>query len=817
MIRTCDIGETEGDVETKIILPILQKDTYLGIPNGYIKSKDYLSPRDIDKGGSKKSGYYPDFAVFINSLPVCVIEAKSPENSTQDAYREACLYAHEINRSYPSQINPCCVVIGSNGKTIRAGFWDSDPVVNCPIEDLVVGSKTLSEFQELSSFGVLTVLSDEISSKLRLSDFRRPFNQGEGPALINSKIGSNTFAADLSPILRRYFTSHSQQEEREIYERAYILSSEIQSHDRNLQAFLKDRITRSKSAGRTELRPKKSGEPHLEGVVKSQVSKTRSEGVLQLLTGPVGAGKSLFVRRYKEFLQPNEIADVTHWAFLNFNDAPPRLKDAKEWACSEFVNSLSDEGAPFDLTDGRDQERIFSSKIRERRAFYDRVNKVNEGRGELEKARDYEQWRQDPEICAECLSRYLQGDRGGTIVAVFDNVDRRDTEEQLITFQLALWFMSQMRCLLILQMRDVTFERFKNEPPLDTYRSGTVFHISPPRFVEVVRRRLELSLEHLSIQAPDTVTYTLSSGTRISYPRSKAGEFLNAIYSEIFQRPRNISTIVEALAGRDVRRALDMFMSIITSGHMSEENITNIARGSRENAISEYQIIRILMRGDYRYFSENSGFIANIFYCDSNWVRPSNFIIPEILFWLFGKRKLAGDNGQMGYFSVLQICEVLGVYGFVNSDVFDACRYALKNNLIEADTLSVVELSLDDCVKITASGWVHMRLLSERMEYLASVLPVTPINNSGLRSVIFDKMRIENKFGDLRFHQIRDLTKHFQQYLAVQKTQLDKHHEYANEKKSGAVYILSKIDRALSGRSKKNGKGGGSQLDLLDG
>ena len=69
------------------------------------------------------------------------------------------------------------------------------------------------------------------------------------------------------------------------------------------------------------------------------------------------------------------------------------------------------------------------------------------------------------------------------VVAVMDNVDQLSLENQLAAFSLSLWFMDQSKAFVILQMRDETYERFKDKPPLDTYRSGVVFHISPPRFL----------------------------------------------------------------------------------------------------------------------------------------------------------------------------------------------------------------------------------------------------------------------------------------------------------------------------------------------
>lgn len=213
-----------------------------------------------------------------------------------------------------------------------------------------------------------------------------------------------------------------------------------------------------------------------------------------------------------------------------------------------------------------------------------------------------------------------------------DNVDRLDLESQLAAFRLSLWFLDQSKAFIILQMRDETYERFKDKPPLDTYRSGVVFHITPPRFLDVVKRRLELSLEFLSRNTPETLEYSLSSGIRITYPNSMLGQFLKSIYLELFDHKHNVSRILQGLAGRDVRRALDMFVSILNSGHLQEEAITSTAKGAGGITIPEYRVLRILMRTEYRFFNDNSGFVANIFHFNETWRQPNNFILPEILF-----------------------------------------------------------------------------------------------------------------------------------------------------------------------------------------
>ncbi len=808
--------QSEGDVEAQVVLPLLTNSDMLDIPLGLVRAKEHLRPIDIDKGSSKRKGYFPDFAVYLNALPTCIIEAKSPTNSVEEGYREAALYALELNKKFEGGVNPCQCLIATNGVTLHAGPWDSDATVKCEVVNLFVGSAALGKLQELVGIGALTSLGNHTSGQIRFEKFKRPFNQGEGPALINSKVGNNSFAADLSPILRRYFTSHGQQEGEDIWEKAYISSSEVTTYDKALESFLKERISIAKSAGKKLLAPTKSRESSLETVIRRYDSDRPAEGALQLVTGSVGAGKSLFARRYKEKLQPPEISKVCHWAFLNFNDAFPKLENSRKWVCENFLTSVKEEGAPIDLEDAEMQEKIFSANLHQRKSYYDRMNSHGDRRGDLEAARDIEQWRQDPEISATAVARYLHGDKGQNIVVVFDNVDRRSVDEQLQCFQLALWFMAETRALVILTMRDVTYELYKNEPPLDTYKSGTVFHISPPRFIDVVKRRLELSLDAMQQEIPKEISYSLQSGAQVKYDGEKASDFLRSVYQEIFERPRNISKIIEALAARNVRQSLDMFMSILTSGHMSEDILTRLTIGGREASISEYTLIKILMRGDNRFYSETSGVIANIFHCDASWKRPSNLICIEVLYWLIGNRKLKGDNGHMGYFSLSHISQTLEGMGFVGSDVLAACEFLVSKALVEPDTLSLMKLSQDDCIKVTASGFIHMRILSERIEYLHSILPTTSVNSERLSSRVFDAMGVENSVGRLSLSRSLTLVKQFGEYLSDQRKELRKHDGYGSLQKTGADYIIGHIEASVANFSDNNDRNRSLQQDFLD-
>ena len=110
----------------KIILPLLKNKMPegIGLEEYNIQTKASLKKILIDKGSNAKL-YYPDFAVTILGLPIMIVEAKKPNEDLNEAYRQACLYASEINREFPRNINPCQFIIACDGLNLHAGKVDS--------------------------------------------------------------------------------------------------------------------------------------------------------------------------------------------------------------------------------------------------------------------------------------------------------------------------------------------------------------------------------------------------------------------------------------------------------------------------------------------------------------------------------------------------------------------------------------------------------------------------------------------------------------------------------------------------------------------
>ena len=88
-----------------------------------------------------------------------------------------------------------------------------------------------------------------------------------------------------------------------------------------------------------------------------------------------------------------------------------------------------------------------------------------------------------------------------------------------------------------------------------------------------------------------------------------------------------------------------MFVAILTSGHLSEDAITSQTHGAGAITIPEYTVLKILMRTEYRFFNDESGFVKNIFSFDQTWANPNNFLLIEILYYLTSNRRVRGQIG----------------------------------------------------------------------------------------------------------------------------------------------------------------------------
>ncbi|MBO6717772.1 MAG: type I restriction enzyme HsdR N-terminal domain-containing protein [Rhizobiaceae bacterium] len=757
-------ANTESDVEQFFLTPLMTEGHFLGIPETSIRTKESLAVYEIDKGRTRKR-YVPDYVIYSEGIPVLIVEAKSPEESLEDAYAESQLYALELNKNFPSETNPARWVLVSNGRELYCGRWDqAKPVCRFQTSEISVGTKALAVLRDHIGWDNLQLVAAKAIVDLLPSEWTLPSEVlGENRVTL-AKAGHNSLFEELEPLLRRYFNPRDKEFEDEIIKNAYVNTEEVTKYERNFEDFLRNRIIpASDSAGR-EIETTKRGAPNFGR--KLEVLSSRRQPFMQLVIGGVGAGKTSFLKRYFNYLISDEIKERIVYFRINFNNASEDLSDIRDWVCNSFVECVRDNFAH--VVDTRTEEgllSVFSGEIRDKAGAYSLLRKSSEQNYLERLGNDMLEWMSKPEVFAKNLARCIAGDRALILVVAFDNVDRREREAQLKIFQTGQWFMNMTKSVCIMTIRDETFEVYKDEKPLDAFLKTGNFYIRPPRFVDMVTKRLNLAISNIENLSAKHFTYEIEGIGRVKYPATSLGSYLTAVYVDLFQKKRRITLVLEGLSGKNARRSLEMFSAVLTSAHFDTREFTSAALTAGAHHIQETTLLRALMRTNYLYFKPGHGFVRNIYDFPLSSERPSHFIKFEILRFLVENRKKMGDTRYEGYFSVEYICKRMNGMGFVQSDTISVLSAMLADELIMSEELTLAPVSFNTAVRVRSSGYIHYRILAQRTEYISSCALVTPLSDAKTAERIGRLWHIVDPKTDARGRSKREAAYHFIEYL----------------------------------------------------
>ena len=154
--------------------------------------------------------------------------------------------------------------------------------------------------------------------------------------------------------------------------------------------------------------------------------------------------------------------------------------------------------------------------------------------------------------------------------------------------------------------------------------------------------------------------------------------------------------------------------------------------------------------------------------------------------------------------------------GYPQEDIVSCSIWLLRNNLVEADHMNSIELALEDSVKITAAGFIHLRLLSERLEYIYGVLATTPISESTVAEEIARFIDAENQSERVGVRRMVACVRGFLVFLKQQHALLVAAYPNFGTKECGSNYIIEQIEHALRFAEQPRTTGP-IQPNLLDG
>ena len=732
--------ETESDVEQKVIYPFLTRTSVdgLGINKEYILTKRNIKSLEIGKGSTKKI-YYPDYLIIINGVPVLLVEAKTPGEDLDTAFQEARLYALELNAKYDSGLNPLTKIIATDGYEWLAGEWDNNQG-SYRINEISPADKDCASFLEEFSLISLTKLSEEFIAKSSPKKFWKPRRMMGGKAAQNEEVGHNSFGATLISEYGNIFNPNTLNDRQYIAREGYISSKRRERYTKPIDQII--RAAQPVSSSDSKL-IEDTDNPR--EIIDKFRGRSPLENKILLIVGSVGSGKTTFIDHLKEVALPSDIIDSTLWLRFNMNESPVSTGEVYDWLRQKIIQQckLAYPNIDFDLLDTL--KKLYSVEI----------NRFNKGEGQLLSGDEYN--RELFNIIRECKSRthetalaytrYCGTERGKLVVIVLDNCDKRTLPEQLLMFQAAQWLQNEFRSLIILPLREETYDNYRDRPPLDTALKDMVFRIEPPLFNYVLHSRVQLVLKEMTrSSSSNTLSYSLPNGFNVEYSKDERSYYLTSIVNSIFVHDAQIRRMIVGLSGRNIRRALEIFLEFCTSGHITEGEFLKIRQSEGRYALPLHIVTRVLLRLNRRFYDSDNSYLKNIFSTEKDDERANHFTRFAILKWFYNNFGTSGPTGLKGYFPLVDLKKGLVKFGFSPKVITREVDYLLLGQCLISEDFRETGITDEDLLRLSSAGFVHLDMLSN-ISYLAALAEDTLFPVETIARRVSDRMgSIQNQY-----------------------------------------------------------------------
>jgi hypothetical protein len=433
----------------------------------------------------------------------------------------------------------------------------------------------------------------------------------------------------------RYFDDITDAGRRNMLEKCFVTSSELNHYQGELQRTLKDSAP-AFAADAIELSPENRMD-----LFQSQSGDRR--GRVALVMGSVGCGKTTLI--HKVLIEArkddrlicvvidliNEVTDENIdvpsllWQYLM--DTWRRIEpESYHYSnlCKIFGLEISQ------LKDGA-RSKVFK---KEPSKFID------------EEAQLLDRLSSDPRKFLSSCWRYYQQKRRG-IVVVFDNVDRASQGYQQQVYAFAHRIADETGVTAIVTMREFTFFRGKEAGFLDVRSSDRVFHLQTPNLIQVLARRINYVKSH---QSDDhRLSKWKRSGDWESFQKSaeRHSEMLKNVFLTTKEGQERLS-LLQAVSWHNIR----YFFQLLRQVHL--------ALGSSVNPWTISEIVASLMAPPSTTHGRPA--INNIFRPPYQYQQFQSYFLKLriLLLLLYGQQEYETKRGT----SVNQLLSLLSLYGY---------------------------------------------------------------------------------------------------------------------------------------------------------
>jgi hypothetical protein len=594
----------------------------------------------------------------------------------------------------------------------------------------------------------------------------------------------NKLSSQLQPIVKYIFEDITEHNDLELLRSCYVHSDSLRVAARDLDVIITDAMpTFLEEEGAQEITQTETTGGSFELALKSSV--VGSQGELYLLLGGIGSGKTTFLKRYQRLLAKDLLDHQALWFHLDFLK-PPEQTQLDGFVWRSLLDDLRARYGDMALEERKFLKKILSDKLTALEATALRGVKKHTEAYEEKISPFLQTWQSDLQDYVPRLLLFAGYAQRRNIVLFIDNVDQLSPDFQALIFLLAQRVTRTIKSTTIVALREEAYYAASIQRTFTAYTSHK-FHIASPRFRAMIGNRINYAINLLRASG-DSLTKTSLRGYQ--FDREDICQFLQIIQSSIFEWSKHITLFIEAVCFGNMRLALEMFTTFLTSGATDVEKMLIIYRRTKSYTVAFHEFIRSIMLGERQYYKEEQSPILNIFNCTGE-KNSSHFTIRRVLAVLLDHRGEMSTEGR-GY---VELSRLIGSVG----DIFDnerelvsALNRLLAKQLVEVNTRSTDTILGSSHIRITSAGWYYARFLVERFVYLDLVLQDTPLNDAELASTFRDSLYLVNNLVDQE-----------EQKLARVRTRLDRVGQFLGyleeeESKEIAHFGLDRLDGPLS-------------------
>jgi hypothetical protein len=775
---------------------------------------------DVEREGKLESGYF-DYKVSISGFHF-IIEAKRnfkefviPKNHKSLKIKT---FLKE-NNSVIEQIRNYAGDFGVNYGVITNGkqyiilklynsdgtSWKENPcIVFNGIEDIenrfVEFYETLSKFSIINNGGFIYDLPSNVNPSSTIFS-KLPQREKE---LIR-----NLLSSKITPIINNVFGeifSSETESNSDFIEKCFVENKETKKNRDDIERLFSD-VAPNLSNVIPAINTKNIQQQISNEINTDEISiKNLTPPKPIVIIGSKGAGKSTFINHLFKFqAKENDLNNhlTTYLDLRNYFNTNDYF-DANH-ICKNILENIYEKYEEIDLHSLKTLKQIYLTEINRNDRGIWLFDKENNESSYQQKVANFLTNKQNDNVNhLESISKYFIRDRRKRLIIIIDNADQFNDEIQEQVFLFAHSLAKTSLCGTVISLREGYYYKWRFSPPFDAYESN-VYHITAPKYSEILQKRLDYTLENLDVNDIEIEAQN-AQGYKVKINNQAVIEFLSSLKSSIFSSDNtDIINFLNQTTYPNIREGLRIFKLFLTSGHTKVEDyiIRERFRTGEEShsPIPFHEFIKSIGLINKHYYNSQNSAIHNILKTNEN--STDHFLNFYILKELVKLYENEGNSAR--FISLNSIYDLFSSFGYPIKTLRSAILELIKVSLIDTDDV-LTDIDKKDIpdelnLTITLKGYYYIKELCTRFHYFDLILQDTPVFNSELFNEIYSNFPHSNDEGKRNLNARVESTKSFIRYIEdCEKKQSNKLKSYfgtfSEYVKPALTKDLNRIERA---------------------